>query len=444
MSNNDKESGANLAKQLVGLVNIEVQDMGDQNSFHEWIEKRNIRPIELEEKDELYCAIMNIEHSFTGRADLGFQVANTFIMESSQLLFNSIHLFELGYFDCAFYSLREAIEISTTIVYLSDMPFEEREQILDAWKSASQFPMQNQMITRLSNMGETFSELKTLLSTFFDDIKVVQKSLNKYVHKQGFSQFYVSRNHMFNQNKPTKQFVEKFLFYFKKAIAAVAVMRLAIDPYPILLMDDEIRCRVTDWMTEPYSYEFVSEYLNEAVIDLYKQSDLYISFYTQIMREEKINPYAFEVIENGFIDTTQLESILSQKHLLNFQDFCAVKIMQFCENVTKIYLFDGWKTYFSTRKSNRPAFPWTSTSLYLAAVNPVRYNQPYDEAFISTLVISKKYFFIEHNEIISEHDILKIKELTLKLTDMFPDEPYPDPDIESIRSMIDKIGIDKL
>lgn len=39
--------------------------------------------------------------------------ANTFIMESVKLAVNAILLFEMGYFDCAYYSLRQSIEVAT-------------------------------------------------------------------------------------------------------------------------------------------------------------------------------------------------------------------------------------------------------------------------------------------------------------------------------------------
>ena len=77
------------------------------NDYKEWLKNRYLTPVKLPKKDEFYAAISEIEHNFTGRMDAWF--ANTFILEASQLLINSIELFELGYFDCAYYSLREAM-----------------------------------------------------------------------------------------------------------------------------------------------------------------------------------------------------------------------------------------------------------------------------------------------------------------------------------------------
>ena len=62
-----------------------------------WRKKENIRPIEIPNKSKIYLDLLNIEHSWTGRIDAN--IGNTFIMESVQLLINSIELFEMGYFE---------------------------------------------------------------------------------------------------------------------------------------------------------------------------------------------------------------------------------------------------------------------------------------------------------------------------------------------------------
>ena len=75
------------------------------DSFIEWRKKENICPVVLDGKERYYFDLMNIEHSWTGRIDIG-NIGNTFIMEAEQQIINAIELFEHGYFDCAYYSLR--------------------------------------------------------------------------------------------------------------------------------------------------------------------------------------------------------------------------------------------------------------------------------------------------------------------------------------------------
>lgn len=114
--------------------------MTAEELYWEVVAKQNIRELEIKNKLEYVSDIRNIEFSLTAR--VGVLLANKFILESCQLLYNSIQQFELGYFDCAYYSMRQAIELSTTMVYLSDIEEKIREEKLTAWKSSSWFPMQ--------------------------------------------------------------------------------------------------------------------------------------------------------------------------------------------------------------------------------------------------------------------------------------------------------------
>lgn len=124
----DKSKDVYIIRLLKFLSENKLSD-----SYIEWRKHENIRSLTLPNKEKIYCDLQNIEHSWSGRMDIG-NIGNTFIIEAEQLLINAIELFELGYFDCAYYSLRSAVDLSTTIVYLADMPDEEKELLLDAWR----------------------------------------------------------------------------------------------------------------------------------------------------------------------------------------------------------------------------------------------------------------------------------------------------------------------
>lgn len=64
-------------------------------------------------------------------------------------------------------------------------------------------------------------------------------------------------------------------------------MRLAINPFPILLMDKEILYHCFDSIAEPYSEEFVEKYIGETIISQYKDTDIYIGTYGSFMNDEK-------------------------------------------------------------------------------------------------------------------------------------------------------------
>lgn len=251
----------------------------------EWRRRENICPLTLPNKERYYRDLLNIEHSWTGR--IGIDVTNAFIMEAEQQLINAIELFEQGYFDCAYYSLRSAVDISTTIVFLADMPDEDREKYLAAWKSTGDFPMQGQMIKQLSQKGDVFADMQEKMSGFFSAAKTLSAELNKYVHKQGLQHFYVSRNHAVNHSQSQDAFIAAFESHLVRCIGVVAVMRLAIDPFPILLMDEEILYRCFDSMTDPYSREFVEKYIGLDLVEQYKQTAIYSGFYDYLMKKKR-------------------------------------------------------------------------------------------------------------------------------------------------------------
>ncbi|HEX8931997.1 MAG TPA: teicoplanin resistance protein VanZ, partial [Patescibacteria group bacterium] len=145
-------------------------------------ERQNILPIKLKDDEEYYFALTNLQMSFTGRLDVMF--ANTFISEVIQLITNAIVLFKEGYFDAAFYSLRESLEISTTTIFFVDDTEENRKETLRNWKNQGKFPGHKQMIEELKTRAGNFSDLKKKMSSYFQDIETVKKKVDKYVHKQ--------------------------------------------------------------------------------------------------------------------------------------------------------------------------------------------------------------------------------------------------------------------
>ena len=286
--------------------------MSDQ--YIDYRKAKNIRPISLPDKERYYWDLQNIENSWTGRIDAN--LCNTFVMEAEQQLVNAIELFEMGYFDCAYYSLRSAVEISTTMVFLADLPEADREKQLEAWKATLDFPMETQMIRQLAKSGAVFADMLAKMDDFFSGAKNLNAELNKFVHKQGLQHFYMARNHPINQHKSQTAFIKTFEDYLTRCIGVVAVMRLAIDPFPILLMDEEILLRCFDSMTEPYSEDFVEKYIGQSTLSDYKNTDLYIGTYESFISEEKKNEAVFNVMKYQYIDTTRFDEIFSQLHLL--------------------------------------------------------------------------------------------------------------------------------
>lgn len=378
--------------------------------FIKYKEDQYLVPVKIKAKETYYADLTNIEDSFTGRVDAW--ISNTFVQESAQLLINAINLFEKGYFDCAYYSLRQSLELSTTMIYLVDIGNEKREEELSKWKKEKRFPMQAQMLDFLSKNGAIFYDLKIKLDSYFDQLNKTKAKLNKYVHKQGMDKFYVSRNHIANSAKSREEFINEFEVHLKSCIGAVAVFRLGIDPFPILLNDEEMYHRTGDLMTGPYSEEFINTYIGQDTIQKYKGTEVYKEHYQYIIEEEKKQECVTNVVKHQFIYIDRIEEILSQKHLISEMDLYSVLICKSSNKVAKVYTMDGLMQYFTSRKTVRTKTSWSSLEFKKFTELEKKINIPYDEAFISIISINTEDYFIEHNEELSNDEIANMKLIT--------------------------------
>ncbi len=369
-------------------------------------EKQNIlvkrKPFSIQEEKELYQDLQNIEDSTSGRGDLYAIGGNIFIQESVQLLKNAIILYQSGFFDCAYYSIREAIEIATVFIFLSDIPRDDRDQWFSAWKSNLYFPEQNKMMNQLAHKGDVFTDMKKNMASFFNHIDEVNKRINKYVHKQGFQHFYIERNRQNNTSEQDEVDKTDFLYFLKTGISTAAVMRLAIDPFPILLMDEEILFRCFDSWTEPYSRTFVDKYIGQNTIEDYKKTEIFQAYYSRFINEPKKNTPTFRIMHDQFIDTMQEKEIISQLPLLDFQDYSAARIAFCCNKVNRISCASGLHEYITDRAKPRREWSWICGQFDSFEKNPNHYNQPYKDGFISVIPVFDENFFIEHeNDLIT-------------------------------------------
>ena len=87
------------------MENIKIQD--------NWY----IKPLELPNVEKFVSDINNISFATTGFVHAW--ESNLFFDEACQLIINAIKLFQLGYFDCAFYSLRQSIETTRKSIFFN-------------------------------------------------------------------------------------------------------------------------------------------------------------------------------------------------------------------------------------------------------------------------------------------------------------------------------------
>nr|WP_307992101.1 teicoplanin resistance protein VanZ [uncultured Niameybacter sp.] len=374
----------------------------------------NLYPCILSKRHEFLEDIWEVKQSWTGRNDA--MQSNTFLEEACQLIINAINLFEKGYFDCAYYSIRQALEVATTMVYLVDIEEEKREEKFTQWRTQQRFPMDRDMQKYLAKNGYIFSDMRQKMHCYFREVEDRRKLYNKYVHKQGFKYFYVSRKYSRDRDEVLLNECATFEECINFSIGVVAVMRLSIDPFPVLLMDEEIFYRTGDTITLPYSEEFVDKYIGEQTIQEYKTTELYKSHYSCIIKEERKNLATIDVVKNQYINEEKIDHILEQVHLLSEIDFVAVMIVKILPHISKVYVNGNIWWYFTNNKTNKKHYDWSGENFRVLEEEKKGYNHPYEEVYISCMTIAENTYFIEHNNPLMEYDINLIKELEVQLT----------------------------
>lgn len=364
---------------------------------------------ELKDKQRIHLDLMNIQQSWTGREDAMF--ANQFFSEAEQLVINSIVVFEQGYFDCAFYSLRQALELVTTVIFFADAEEEARKSAINRWQSEGHFPMQQQMINELEKRKQAFAEIKEKMSGFFNNIDQVKGKLNKYVHKQGLDKFYVKYLLQFNKKKWKGKIEADYKVFLATTIGAIAVFRLAIDPLPVLLADEQIYNRTFQMITVPYTQEFIDTYIGKEHIEAYKSTDLYKAHYDSFIQGEEMLPAVVNLIKDNYIDRARISEILQQPQLLGLHETVVVAIVQFSDKIAKIYCMNGFLFYFTETESIRKRHGWGSDDFKVFENNPQKFNHPYEEAYLSYMKLWKEEFYMEHNEPFSEFELETFKEM---------------------------------
>lgn len=387
----------------------------DRKKFFEELKMFNSRKKEillLSKRDEYYDAICEIAQATIPNGEL-LHFANTFLMEGTELLKKAIVVFEEGFFDCAFYLLRSANEVLLTLVYLAELPDEEREKQLEVWKKIRSFPSRKKMLDSLSKTGKNFAEMKEKMPEAFDEMQQLSRKVNKYAHKQGFDKFYVYREMYMFDEKSKNDLIREFEDTVDSSIKALAIMRLAIDPFPVLLMDEEIVRRTHDFATTAYSEEFINKYLTKGFVEKYKELVTYKSYYATFIGDKRQNDFVVNVIHNKFIDTMHIEEILSQKELLFLSDLISVLLIKYNSKVTNIYISSGPINYFSDRRSKSNISGYDSQDFEKFEENSEYMNQEYGNAFITRFDFPDGKYLVEHTALLNISEYMDLKNAVL-------------------------------
>lgn len=142
--------------------------------------QHNLVPRNLDKVDDYVFAINQVQLAATGfvRA-MG---ANAFFNEACQCLINAINLFQNGFFDAAFYMLRQSVEISIGSLFLVS-----NKNKMKQWKNLERGFEKGRMVDWLIKNEGTFEEMKMLMASFFSKIREDELLMNKLFISKVFS-----------------------------------------------------------------------------------------------------------------------------------------------------------------------------------------------------------------------------------------------------------------
>lgn len=390
------------------------------NNYEKNLLERYLKPVEIENKEFYYSLIYEISESLTSGIIVDLfhsNKINMIITEACQSLANSIRLYELGYFDDAYYSMRSAIELATIMLDVGDNEYEKMVNNMNLFSNKEYRNFRASTLRYLKENGIEFRDVANKMPNFVNEINNTCIKLNSFVHKTDFDNFYGIRNY-YNENFHKKQ-LDDFENNLISSIRIVAIMRLVIDPFPLLLADEEIYYRSPNIMTYPFN-EKLLEVMGEESIAEFKNTDVYKSYEEELMKLEKRNQEVNNIVMADYIELDNLENIYLQKHLLNHHELKYVDIASCSEKIILIISDNGFSRYSTSSNTHEILCNHTDINLKDSSEN---FNIKYDSIYVSILQHSKdkiseftgriNYIYIFHLTRFNKIEINKLNSVKL-------------------------------
>lgn len=367
------------------------------------IENNFMNKIDFPEYSQLMLYLHNI-FAYTGQFNIMY--CNSFIQESVQLLKNALILYKKGFFDCAFYSIRQSSEVIDNMLFLAKSPKDK----LKEWKSKEYFPVDAKIRKQLKQLSEDYNEIKTLLPDFFNHHEELINKIHKIIHKQGYDTFYQLRTPInvkfsgFVQEKETKLFLETL----KYTIGKLLILLVVLDPMCLALSDERVIYKVSlKLMTEPIDTSFFEEVLElDDIIDKIKNSNYYKNFISFFDDKEELLPATYSVIQETYWNIDKLDEIQSQLHLLSMDEVLMFNILKSGIKISIFYLAGGWCWYTTSNTQIMHEFSINTRDFQNYAQATSRFNQNRKNVYISVLKYSPDDFlFVEHNTPLNTEEI---------------------------------------
>lgn len=367
----------------------------------------HLKKKELSDGKKLMEYLQRFAYLATGRADAMF--CNAFIDESIKLLLNSIMLYEAGYFDCAFYSIRQAVECTNNMLFIVNSNKDE----LKKWNLKEYFPPDKKIKDKLQKIDDSYKEVYSVVPDFFDRYEELLKRANKIIHKQGFDAFYsygeVNQKRMGNS---CEEFFKEFLIY---AIARIIIMYIILDPLSLALCDERLTMKIHFMpITEPIDIEFFNEFLSEEIIDKFKETKYYSEIFEFFNSNEELNPQTHDVLVYQIYDIQRLHLIEEQRHLLNRQEKFFLDVLQHDIKVKRFFDGNSILGYITSDYIDKVKMSWHSGEYDSYKNENPCFNMSKDGVFISSFMLYDEIWIFEHTMVLNENDMDWLKQKITK------------------------------
>jgi len=355
----------------------------------------------LAEHDSLLKAIRSLMPT-TGILQNMF--CNGFMMESVELIKHALFLYEDGYFDCAFYSLRSSVEVMNSMLLLSD-----DEAQLEKWKAKAWFPMDKKVKEILSNNHAAYSEIKEKIPEFFSHYDELLRTANKFIHKQGFDSFY--GYYRWGKNDVESKRTDLFVDLLKHAIGMVLIMNIALDPLSLALSDPNVDSHIPfDVMTEPIPVHIFEEFLSPEIINKIKETDHYQAVKQYFMEMEELSEPTYMVVRCQHFNCSALSEIIAQEHLLNIYERLMLRILQNGIPVTRFYTDDSMLGYSTSINPIKRITHFSSNQFDPFIRDEDTINFSWNGMYISVFACLDTHLIVQHNHEFDGNAIQTIKE----------------------------------
>lgn len=373
-------------------------------TMEEW-HYRHLKTNTLINRDDILDVSENIDNSFSGRIDIwGLHI---FFVEAACMIRNAVYQYEKGFTDAAFYSVRSALELARVVTYFSSQSCPLKSDTYRSWAQGEKFPFDSKVKALLINAGSAYSEIREVLSDFFEMQDDRLKRANKYIHKQGYKTFYTQSTIQPDLEKARRHAAnELFTDFITNSVIEIALLRLCVDPFPVLLQDESVMHKIHfQSVTFPFAEKTIN-FIGTDKIEKYRSTMFYKSHTEMYASNEDLCEEAYELMNDEYYNRNSWQKIKPQLNLLSINDQLAVLIFNLSKAISDIYFYGGFAHYFSdVHSANGTIRGFDSRDLRRVKESKAKCNVQYQKAYMSYFSYNDTECWIEHNYKFTEQQI---------------------------------------